>query len=121
MKIRFYANEKKYGKKAVNIKPINLEITSVKQVIEAIRDGFIPIMNETKMQEFLMEMAYRELDKGTCKFSYRTCTDIINMLVIAYEKSHMYNYNLYSEHVLMLFNSFLKTGVIDFQKILAMY
>lgn len=119
MKIRFYANEKKYGTKAVNMKPINLEITSVKQVIEAIRDGFIPSIDETKMQEFLMEMAYRKLDKGTCKFSYRTCTDIINMLVIAYKTSHMYK--LHPEHVLMLFDGFLKTGCIDFQKILAMY
>lgn len=118
-KIKFYANKKKYGSEAVNMKPVNLEITSVAQVIEAIRDGFIPSINETKMQEFLMEMAYRELDEGTCKFTYRTCTDIINMLVISYKTKHMCN--LYPEHILMLFNGFLKTGTIDFKKVLAMY
>lgn len=37
MRIKFYANEKKYGTKAVNMKPINLEITSVSQVLETIR------------------------------------------------------------------------------------
>ena len=119
MKIRFYANEKKYGTKAVNMKPINLEIITVSQVIEMIRDGFIPYMNPVKMQDFLFEMAYRELDKSTCKFTYRTCTDIINMLVIAYNTSCIYD--LHPEHVLMIFHEFLKTGVIDFQKILAMY
>lgn len=119
MRIKFYANEKKYGTKAVNMKPINLEITSVSQVLEAIRDGFIPNINETKMQEFIFEMAYRELDKGICKFTYRTCTDIINMLVIAYNTSH--TYDLHPEHVLMIFHEFLKTGIIDFHRILAMY
>ena len=50
MRIKFYANEKKYGKKAVNMKPINLEITSVSQVLETIRDGFIPYMIQFKRQ-----------------------------------------------------------------------
>ncbi len=119
MKIRFYANEKKYGAKAAEMKHINLDIKTVAQLIETIRDGFIPSIDENKMQRFLLNMAYKELDKSTCKFSYRTCTDIIDMLMVAYKTSHVYK--LHPEHVLMIFHDFLKTGCIDFQKILAMY
>lgn len=119
MKIRFYANEKKYGTKAVNMRPVNLEITSVSQVLEAIRDGFIPYMNPVKMQGFLFEMAYRELDKGNKKVTYDICTSVIETIMRAYNESRIYD--IHPEHALMIFHEFLKTGVIDFQKILAMY
>lgn len=119
MKIRFYANEKKYGTKVVNMRPINLEITTVSQVIEVIRDGFIPCMNSVKMQGFLFEMAYRELDKRDKKVTYDICISVIETIMRAYDESRIYD--LHPEHALMIFHEFLKTGCIDFQKILAMY
>lgn len=119
MKIKFYANEKKYGTKAVNIKPINLNITTVSQIIEAIRDGFIPMMNPIKTQGFMLEMMYRELDKGNKKINYDICISVIETIMRAYNTSRIYD--IHPEHALMIFHEFLKTGCIDFQKILAMY
>lgn len=54
MKIKFFASTKKYGKAAITMPDVTVDIYNYKPLIECIRDGFIPCISMVKL--FLQEV-----------------------------------------------------------------
>ena len=109
--IKFIPSTKKYGKAALNMPDVTLNIETVNQLIECIRDGYIPIINWTETKEFLFEMMYNIID-NSFKFTYQQCIGIIDAIGGYYFATA----DFLESDAIMTFHRFLKSGVLNFKE-----
>lgn len=109
MKIRFFASTKKYGKAAIEMPDVTLNIETVNQLIECIRDGYIPVISWADTKCYLYEMMYNVIDNSN-KYSYRECMGIIDAITNYYFTAK----NFYESDAIMVFHRFLQSGVLNF-------
>lgn len=82
MMIRFIPSMKHYGKNALIMSNEELDITSASQLVECIRDGYIPVIPWMDTKIFLYEMMYQEVDNGL--YPYKLCIEIIDSIAKNY-------------------------------------
>lgn len=109
MMIRFIPSMKHYGKMALSMKNEELNITSAPQLVEAIRDGYIPIISWADTKPFLYEMMYQVIDNSS-KYSYSACLGIIDAISNYYFSVA----DFMESDAIMAFHKFLKTGILEF-------
>ena len=109
MKIRFFASTKKYGKAAIEMPDVTLNIETINQLIECIRDGYIPVISWADTKCYLYEMMYNVIDNSN-KYSYRECMGIIDAITNYYFTAK----NFYESDAIMVFHRFLQSGVLNF-------
>ena len=112
MLIRLFPSTRKYGKASINMPEIDVNINTSNQMIECIRDGYIPVISWTDTKSFLYEMMYNVIDNSN-KYSYRECMGIINAITNYYFTAK----DFYESDAIMVFYRFLKSGVLDFQEV----
>lgn len=109
MIIRFIPSVKHYGKMALAMRDEELNITSASQLVECIRDGYIPIISWSDTKLFLYEMMYQVIDNSS-KYSYSVCLGIIDAIANRY-----FTVADYMEgDAIITFHRFLKTGILEF-------
>lgn len=109
MKIRFFASTKKYGKAAITMSDVTVDIYNFKPLIECIRDGFIPCISWSDTRYYLYEMLYNELDNNN-RYTYDQLTGIINAIA-----NYYFEIADYLEcDALITFHNFLKKGILKF-------
>lgn len=109
MIIRFIPSVKHYGKMALAMRDEELNITSAPQLVECIRDGYIPIISWANTKCYLYEMMYQVIDNSN-KYTYSQCTGIINAI-----SNYYFSVGDFMESdAIMTFHRFLKTGVLEF-------
>ena len=108
MMIRFIPSMKHYGKMALEMPNEELNITSAPQLVEAIRDGYIPIISWADTKPFLYEMANRAAVSGL--FPYSACLGIIDAISNYYFSVA----DFMESDAIMAFHKFLKTGILEF-------
>lgn len=108
MMIRFIPSMKHYGKMALGMPNEELNITAASQLVECIRDGYIPIISWADTKPFLYEMAFRADENGI--FPYSVCTGIIDAIANRYFAVADYM----EGDAIITFHRFLKTGILEF-------
>lgn len=109
MKIKFIPSVKHYGKASMEMSDVTLNIESANQLVECIRDGYIPIMSWADTKCYLYEMMYNVID-NSFKYSYRECTGIIDTISNYYFSKA----DFFESDAIMTFYRFLKSGVLNF-------
>lgn len=112
MTIKFISSFKHYGKAAIEMSDVTLNIETVNQLIECIRDGCIPIISWSDTKSFLYEMMYNVIDNSN-KYSYRECMGIIDAITNYYFTAK----DFYESDAIMVFHRFLQSGVLNFQEV----
>lgn len=112
MKIRLIPSARKYGKAFINMPEINVNIETVNQLIESIRDGYIPVISWSDTKSFLYEMMYNVIDHSF-KYSYRECMGVIEAITNYYFSTK----DFYESDAIMTFKRFLETGILNFQEV----
>lgn len=110
MKIKFIPSFKHYGKAAMEMSDVIVNIETANQLIECIRDGYIPIINWADTELFLYEMMYQIIDNSN-KYSYRECTGIIDAITNYYFSKA----DFFESDAIMTFHRFLQSGILDFK------
>lgn len=110
MKIYFFPSVKHYGKAALEMSNVTVNIETANQLVECIRDGYIPIINWADTELFLYEMMYQIID-NSFKYSYRECTGIIEAISAYYFSKA----DFFESDAIMAFHRFLKSGILDFK------
>lgn len=114
MTIKFFASTKKYGKAAISMPDITVNIETVNQLIECIRDGYIPVINWTETKEFLFEMMYKyNIIDNSFKYSYSQLIGIIDAIGNYYFATA----DFLEYDAIMTFHRFLKSGVLNFKEV----
>lgn len=91
------------GIKSQEMPDQKIEISRVGQLIECIRDGYIPCINYTEMTDFLYEMM-------NGNFAYKGIVEAI--------QNHYFYDEFFMEYQgIMVFKRFLETGVLSFQNV----
>ncbi|MCI6676058.1 MAG: hypothetical protein MSG78_04000 [Clostridiales bacterium] len=112
MKIRFFASTKKYGKSAIAMPDVTLNIETANQLVECIRDGYIPIISWADTKCYLYEMMYNVID-NSFKYTYSQCTGIIDAIGNYYFSKA----DFFESDAIMVFHRFLQSGVLNFQEV----
>lgn len=112
MKIRFFASTKKYGKAAIEMPDVTLNIKTANQLVECIRDGYIPIISWADTKCYLYEMMYNVID-NSFKYTYSQCTGIIDAIGNYYFSKA----DFFESDAIMVFHRFLQSGVLNFQEV----
>lgn len=112
MLINLFPSAQKYGKSALEMPDYIKEIESANQLIECIRDGYIPVLTWNDTKSFLYEMMYNVIDNNS-KYSYRECMGIIDVITNYYFVAK----NFYESDAIMVFHRFLQSGVLNFQEV----
>ena len=108
MMIRFIPSMKHYGKMALGMPNEELNITAASQLVECIRDGYIPIISWSDTKPFLYEMANRAAASGL--FPYSACIGVIDAISNRYFAVADY---MEGDAIMTLYR-FLKTGILEF-------
>ena len=112
MKIKFIPNVKHYGKVAMEMSDVTLNIETANQLVECIRDGYIPIISWVDTKCYLYEMMYNVID-NSFKYTYSQCTGIINAIGSYYFSKA----DFFESDAIMTFHRFLQSGVLNFQEV----
>lgn len=112
MLIRLIPSTRKYGKASINMPEIDVNINISNQMIECIRDGYIPVISWSDTKSFLYEMMYNAIDNNN-KYSYRECMGIIDAITNYY----FITKDFYESDAIMVFHRFLQSGVLNFQEV----
>ena len=112
MKIRLIPSARKYGKASINMPEIDANIDTSNQMIECIRDGYIPVISWSDTKSFLYEMMYNVID-NSFKYSYHECMGIIDAITNYYFTAK----NFYESDAIMVFHRFLQSGILNFQEV----
>lgn len=112
MKIKFIPFFKHYGKAAMEMSDVTLNIETVNQLVECIRNEYIPIISWTDTKCYLYEMMYNVIDNSN-KYTYSQCTGIIDAIGGYYFSKA----DFFESDAIMTFHRFLKSGVLDFQEV----
>lgn len=110
MEIKFIPNEKHYGKAATAMSNVTLNIETVNQLIECIRDGYIPCISWTDTKLILFKITFKMID-DSMKYTCVQCTNIIEEI----EKYYLSKSDFYTSDAIMVFKRFLETGVLSFE------
>lgn len=111
MKIKFIPSFKHYGKAVMKMSDVTLNIESANQLVNCIRDGYIPIISWDDTKCYLYEMMYNVID-NSFKYSYYECMGIIESITSYYFTKA----DFFESDAIMVFHRFLKSGVLDFQE-----
>lgn len=112
MTIKFIPSFKHYCKAAVSMSDVAVNIVTANQLIECIRDGYIPIISWADTKCYLYEMMYNVID-NSFKYTYSQCTGIIDAIGNYYFSKS----DFFESDAIMVFHRFLKSGVLDFQEV----
>ena len=112
MLINLFPSTRKYGKAALEMPDYIKEIETASQLVECIRDGYIPVLSWSDTEPFLYEMMYNVIDNSN-KYSYRECMGIIDAITNYYFSVA----DFFESDAIMVFYRFLKSGVLNFKEV----
>lgn len=109
MEITLIPSTRKYGLAAFEMQEVDADIKTAGQLIECIRDGYIPAISWTETESFLFEMACNAIEHDN-RHTYAQCRDIISRITIHYFN----NKDFLSSDAIMVFKNFLEIGILNF-------